>query len=178
MIAQKSLAPTIALPTDNVSMVFALVKMDGVVLIVLVDALDMASVAVEMENVLKANVIATLVGLGMLAILEPVCMIVPNTAIATTELACAKRDTADVIVLFPRSLNLASVPFIACAAVCNSAPKFMRPKELVLPMSATQLALRNVCLSASLERCQSTSAGQQVCPLSLSTLSPAFKNRW
>jgi len=68
MIAQKKLVQVIVQEMETASTEFALVKMVGVVMIVLLVAQDMDNDAVETENVLKDNAIATLVGLDTVVI--------------------------------------------------------------------------------------------------------------
>jgi len=65
MIVPRNHVQVIALETENASTEFALVIMVGVVMIVLLVALDMDKDVVETENVLKDNAIVTLVGLVM-----------------------------------------------------------------------------------------------------------------
>jgi len=160
----------VALDMDSASMESALAKTVGEVLTATHVALVTDSAAVETESALMESASATLDGLAMLVISEPACMIALNTDIATTVLASAKRDTVGVIALFLLSLNLASVPFIACAVVSNSAPRFMRPRGLDLRMSAIPSVPRNVFLSASLVRCP-CSPVPPTCPQSRSTSS-------
>jgi len=116
-------------------------------------ALVTVSDAAETVNALRVTATATLDGLDMDVIFERVCMTAHNMVIAITELAFAKRDTVVVIVRFLLSLNLASVPSTAYVDVSNSAPRFMRLKELDHHMSATPSAPRSVFLNVLRERC-------------------------
>jgi len=68
MIALKKLVQMVALEMEIVLMVFVHVKMVGEEMIVLLVVLDMVKDVVEMENVLKDNVIVILVGLVMVVI--------------------------------------------------------------------------------------------------------------
>jgi hypothetical protein len=155
MIVLRSLAPTTVLVMDSASMEFVPARTVGVELIVLVVVLDTVNAAVETANALRVNVIATLVGPVMLVTFELACMIAHNTDIATMEPASAKRDTEDEIVHFHLSPNLANAPFTVSVVVFNNAQRCMRPKELVLRMSATPRAHKNAFLSVSQERCPS-----------------------
>lgn len=154
MTVQKRLAPMTALVTESASRESAPVKTDGVVLIVPDVVLVMANVAVATVNVLKENVIVTLVGLVTLVTSELVCTIVHNMGTVTTERVSARKDTVGVTVLFLQNPSLVSAPSIASVAVSNSALKFTKRKELDLLMSATPNALKNVFHSVLRERCQ------------------------
>jgi hypothetical protein len=157
-IAQNELVQMTALDTASASVVSALVKMGGVAMIVLLAALDMDKGAVETENVLKANAIATQDGQDMAVTSEPACTTALNTDTATMELASAKKATEDVTAPSHLNHNLASVPFTVFVVAFNSAQKFMRLKVLDPRTSATQNVHRNACHSALLGRCPKTSA--------------------
>lgn len=153
MIALRSLAPTTAVDTASASMACALARMDGVELTAPVAALVTDNAAAEMASALRVNATATLDGLAMLAIFAPVCMIAPNTDIATTVPASAKRDTVAATALCLLSPSLANVPSTACVAACSSAPRYMRLRVLAHRMSAIPSVLRSAFLNAWLERC-------------------------
>jgi len=144
----------IALITESASKVRALAITDGVVMIALDAARAMVSDAVVTESVLRASAIATPAGLGMHATFVLACTTALSMDIATTEPACAKRDTTDVTALSLQSHSRASARFIACVDAFSSAPRCTRHKELVHRMSATPSALRSACHSVLLERCQ------------------------
>jgi len=154
MIALKSPAPVTAVVMANALMEFAPARMVGEELTVRDAAQAMDSAAVAMASVSKENAIATLAGLVMLVISEPACTIAPNTDIAATVLAFAKRATEDATARFLLNLNLASVRSTVCADACNNAPRFTRPKELAHLMSATPNVHRSAFPNAWLERCQ------------------------
>jgi hypothetical protein len=150
MIVLRSLALMIVLTMVTVLMVPVFVRMVGEVMIVLVGALVMVRGAVVMVSVLRESAIATLDGLVMLVTFALACTIALNTVIAQMVLAFAKRVTEVVIALSQLNLNLVNVPSTVCVGVCNNVLRCMRPKELVLLMSATPSALRSVCLSVLL----------------------------
>jgi len=109
--AQRRPAPMIALTTESVSAGFVHARTDGVELTVLVDALVMDNDAAETASVWRDSAIATQDGPVTLVTQEHACMIAHNTDTATTEPACAKRATVDVIAHSQLSLNLASAQF-------------------------------------------------------------------
>jgi len=148
---------TVALAMDNASTAYAPARTDGVALTAIPAALEMASAAAVTESAWRVTATATRAGLAMAAIFVLVCMIALNTDTATMAPACAKRDTVVGIALCLLSPNRASAQFTASVAACNSAPRSMRLKELVLLMSAIPSAHRSVFLNASLERCLLTS---------------------
>jgi len=153
MIVQRKHAQVIVQDMVNALMEFALVKMVGEEVIVPQDAQDMDKDVVVMENVLKANVIATLDGLVMDVILEHVFMIVHNTDIAATVLVSAKKDTEEEIVHYPQNHNHANVQFIAFVVVFNNAPKSMKHKVQDHHMNVTVNVPKNVFHFALLEKC-------------------------
>jgi len=153
VMVRKTKTVMVALDMELVSMDCALARMDGEVRTAVIAALVTVSDAAETVNALRVTATATLDGLDMDVIFERVCMTAHNMVIATTELAFAKRDTVVVIVRFLLSLNLASVPSTAYVDVSNSAPRFMRLKELDHHMSATPSAPRSVFLNVLRERC-------------------------
>jgi len=165
MIVLRNLAPMTAPNTENASTAFARVTMVGVVQIARLDALELASAAVEMESVLRVSATATLGGLATLATFAHACMIVLNTAIATTALVFAKRDTVVVTARSHPSLNHASVRFTVCVDVSSNVLRCMRHKEQVHPTSATHPAPKSVFLNALRVKCPSVSLAPPVFPL-------------
>jgi len=153
MIALRKHAQVIAQHTENALTEFAHAIMVGEEMIVHLDALDTDKDVVETENVLRVNVIVTLVGLVMVVILELVSMIAHNTDIAAMEHVFAKRDTEEEIVPSLQNHNPANVLFIASEVVFNNALKFMKLKVLDHPMNVTLNAHKNVFHFALLEKC-------------------------
>jgi len=157
MTAPKRHAPMTALVTESALVASAHARTVGVVLIVLDVALVTVSAAVAMESVLRVSATATPVGLDMPVTCAHASMTAPSTVTATTELASAKRDTADVTARSQQNPNLASVPSTAFEVAFNSALRCTRHRELGPRMSATRSALRSAYLSVSQARCLSIS---------------------
>jgi galactitol-specific phosphotransferase system IIB component len=153
MTAPRKLAKMIALEMENALVEFALARMVGVDLIVLLAALDMVKDAVEMENVLKDNATAIQDGQDMVVIFEHASMTAHNTVIAAMELASAKKDTVVEIAHFHLNHNHASAQFTVFVDAFNNAQKFMRLKVLDHHMNATQNAPKNAFHSVLLEKC-------------------------
>lgn len=145
----------IAPDMETALMECVLAKMDGEVMTVPDVAQETDKDAVVMENVLRANAIATQDFPDMPAMSELVCMTALNMVIVPTELACAKKDTVDGIARFHQNHNHANAPFIASEDVCHNVPRFMKRKEPDHRMNATPSALKSVFHNALLERCQS-----------------------
>lgn len=153
MTVQRRAAQMTALVMASVLMVFALVRMDGVVMIVRDDALVSDSVVPEMESALMGLARATLAGRDMLVISVLACMIAVSMVSVIMELVSARRVTGDETALFPPNLSLANVLFIVSVVACNNALRCMKRKVLDPHMSAILSALRSVFLSVLPERC-------------------------
>jgi hypothetical protein len=154
MIVQQKLVQVIVQEMEIVSMEFVLVKMVGVVKIVPLVAQVTDKDVVEMENVLKDNVIVILDGLVMDVILKHVFMIVHNTDIAVMELVFAKKDIVVVIVHFLLNHNHVNVLFIVFVDVFNNVPKFMKAKVLDHHMNVIPNVHKHVFHYVLLEKCQ------------------------
>lgn len=152
-IVLRKLAPTTAPTTENALMECALATMGGEVKTVQGDAQEMANVATETESVLKENATATQDGVGMPVMSELACTIARNTDTAKMELVFAKRDTEAETALSLLNPNLANAQSTVCVAASNNVPRFTKPKELDLPMSATLSAPKNVFLNVLREKC-------------------------
>jgi len=152
-IALRRPAPTTAPDMENVSAAFALARMVGVVLTVLVVAPEMANVAVAMASAWRASATAIQDGPAMLATSALACMTARNMDTATMAHAFAKKDIEAVTAHSRLSPSLASVPFTACVAACSSAQKCTKPRELDRRTNATRSARRSACPSVWLERC-------------------------
>jgi hypothetical protein len=153
MTVQRRAAQMTALVMASVLMVFALVRMDGVVMIVRDDALVSDSVVPEMESALMGLARATLAGRDMLVISVLACMIAVSMVSVIMELVSARRVTGDETALFPPNLSLANVLFIVSVVACNNALRCMKRKVLDHHMSVILSALRSVFLSVLPERC-------------------------
>jgi hypothetical protein len=153
MTAPRKLAKMIALEMENALVEFALARMVGVDLIVLLVVLDMVKDVVEMENVLKDNAIVIQDGRDMVVILELVCMIAHNTDIAVMEHAFVKKDIVEEIAHFHLNHNHVNVQFIVFVDVFNNAPKFMKLKVQDHLMNVTQNVPKNVFHFVLLEKC-------------------------
>lgn len=147
-------APTTVRVMESALTEFALVRTVGVVKTVQVAAQVTDNAAAEMESVSKASATATQAGLVMPVIFVHAFTTALNMDTATTELACARRDTGDVIAPCHQNHNPANAPSIVFEAALDNAQRFTRPKVLVLPTNATPNVPRSVFLNVLPERCQ------------------------
>jgi len=152
MIVQKKLVHLIVQVMVNALKEFVHVKMVGEEMIVPHVVQDMVKDVVEMENVLKDNVIATLDGLVMDVILELAFMIVHNTVIVVMVLVFAKKVIVEEIVHFRQNHNPVNVLFTVFVVVFKNVQLFMKLKVQQHHMNVIQNAHNNVFLSVLQEK--------------------------
>jgi hypothetical protein len=135
---------------ECVLMVYVLVKMDGVVLIAVICALEMVNIAMEMENVWKESATAVLDGPAMRVISTHASTTALDTVTVSTERVFVNKATVGEIAASPPT-NPVSVLFTVFVAASLSVRVCTKHKALDLRMSATQNALRLVSHSVLLE---------------------------